>query len=70
MSGKKVTSLIFILGILLGMFIIPSILSFFGIPTSGYLLASVFGKDNPLVLTILLLTICLVIFSVYKRPRM
>lgn len=58
----------FITGILLGLFIIPPILSFFGIPSFDHLLTSLFGDNNPLALASSVLVILLVIVIFYKKP--
>lgn len=68
MSRKRVTA-IFIIGILSGMFTIPPILSFFGIPSFNDFLVNIFGEDNPLVLVIAILVISLLIITFYRKTK-
>jgi len=68
LSRKRVTA-IFIIGILSGVFTIPPILSFLGIPSFNDFLINIFGEDNPFVLVIAILVISLVIINVYKKPK-
>lgn len=67
--ARRETTIYLITGILVGMFLIPPILRFLGIPSFDRLLTSLFGVNNPVVLVFLVLALLLVIFWAYKRPK-
>lgn len=66
LERKKVT-VIFITGILVGMFIILPILYYFGIPSFDHFLIRVFGDNNPLALVFSILLILLIVIGIYKK---
>lgn len=65
--SKKKLAVMFIIGIISGMFIISPILSFLGVPTFNDILTNIFDEKNPLALVISILVICLIIISIYKK---
>ncbi len=66
MERKKVT-VILIMGILVGMFIILPILYSFDIPSFDVFLTNVFGENNPLALVISFILILLIVINVYRK---
>ncbi len=67
--SKKKLAVMFIIGIISGMFIISPILSFLGVPTFNDILTNIFDEKNPLALVISILVICLIIISIYKKTK-